>query len=390
MPLPEINLDPRNEQLLLEQAAQYAIDRSQGQLGNLSPANPLLFLLEAQVFAGSELLFYLNQLPSKLLVQFLNYWGVTTTEGTFATGDLLVTLSGAISTSFTIPSNLLFSDGSLIYRSLNSVVVPSNTLTAIVPVKCESLGSLGNAKQYTINSIITPSPFIYQVTNPSQFLGGTDPIDSDQAIDSYISSIRDSQLVSELDIIRESRQLIGKDWDVRVLPNIDPTSNRKEYGTVAVLIGNATQQTSEATILNLQTHLSNRIQLTTRVWVSLLDYKPTTIKIYGTYEVDQNPQLLADQFYANLQELFLTNPMIVSDFDLVTVGYQSNLKVTSSSINNESSFSIPDKRSALNLKYLEVQLSPNNIDKVRGNNDTNLLWGSELGRLFIYGNGDEN
>jgi hypothetical protein len=49
MSLPDISLDPRNESELLEQAAQYAIDKSGGQLGNLSPANPLIFLLEAQV-----------------------------------------------------------------------------------------------------------------------------------------------------------------------------------------------------------------------------------------------------------------------------------------------------------------------------------------------------
>ena len=389
MTLPQISLDPRNETTLLEQAAQFAIDRSGGQLGNLSPANPLLFLLEAQVFAGSELLFYLNQLPDRLLIQFLNYWGVSTSPGNFATGTLNATLSTTLNSPLVIPSNLLFSDGQNLYRSTTSVTVPANTSTATIPIRCESLGLIGNANPYTINSIVTPSPFIRSVTNPAALVGGTDPLDTDTAISNYISNLRDNQIVSEQDIIRESKKLIGTDWDVRVLPNLDPTSNQTQYGTVAVLIGSPTNDTPQSTATTLQQHLQSRVQLTTRVWVSLLEYKPTIVKVYGTYE-GGDPQGLADDLYERLQRFITTSPLSIDGNDLIRLAHDSGIKLMGHAINDKPRVSVLNKREAINLKYLEINLTPDNLERVRGKDDTGLLWSDTMGQVFIYGQGDEN
>lgn len=390
MALPEISLDPRNESELLEQAAQYAIDKSGGQLGNLSPANPLLFLLEAQVFAGAELLWYLNQLPSKLLIQFLNYWGVTTTEGTRATTNLTVTLTGPLSTAITLPTGLLFSDGVNLYESISPVVVASGATSATVPVQCTVPGLIGNVPAFSVNQIVTPVAYLKTCTNPNIINTGVDPIGTDQAIESFVGSLRSEQCISEVDYLRVSQGFLGGGWDVRVLPNTDPNTNQEDIGSVAVLIGNPKSITPPtATAIALQTHLTQKAPIISRVWVSTLDYQPVVIKVYATTQIGVKSQDVADLMFELIQEHLTTNPRKISDRDLTIIGDRSGCNVTASTVNSLNSYSVSSVRESLYLKYLEVQITPDNRDMIKGD-DTRLLWGSESGELFIYGDGDEN
>jgi hypothetical protein len=123
--------------------------------------------------------------------------------------------------------------------------------------------------------------------------------------------------------------------------------------------------------------------------VSNIQYQPTIIKVYATYSEDQDTQILADQFYEIIQDALLTTPTKLTDRDLVMLGDRIGVKVTASSLNGSSSVSVVSVSSALYLKYLEVQLTPNNSDMIRGD-DARLLWGSESGELFIFGQGDED
>lgn len=390
MALPDISLDPRNEQELLEQAAQYAISKSGGQLGNLSPANPLIFLLEAQVFAGAELLWYLNQLPQKLLITFLNYWGVSVSDGVAATGDLTVTLTGSLPTSINLPSGLLFSDGEVLYESISPIVVPSGALSVTVPVQCTEKGVIGNKPAYTINNIVTPNAYLKTVTNTAQFTTGSDPIDTDQAVSGFVDSLRSEQCISEGDFLRVSQKFLGDGWDVRVLPNTNPNTRQTIQGTVAVLIGNPKNiDTPTATTIALQKHLTDKAPITSQVWVSTIEYQPTVIKVYATYTDKQDTQELANQIYDLIQDALLTTPTKLTDRDLVRLGDRVGVTITASSLNGTSSVSALSVRNALYLKYLEVQLTPENSDLIRGD-DTRLLWGSESGELFIFGQGDED
>jgi hypothetical protein len=392
MSLPDIQLDPRNERELLEQAAQYAIEKSNGQLGNLSPANPLLFLLEAQVFAGAELLWYLNKLPLKLITQFLGYWGVNSVTGTASTGDVTVTLTTTLPNALTLPSGLLFSDGVQIFKSVNPVIVPAGSDTISVPVQCESIGVIGNVPAYSINNIVTPVAFLKSVTNPNQFLTGTDPISDDEVVSNFVSELRSDQCISEADYLRISNKFLGDGWDVRIQANTSPTTDRGNIGTVAVLIGNPKNiDTPEATTIALQKYLTSKVPITSRVWVSALKYAPLVIKIYASYpEGDsRTADEMANELNELIQDQLVSNTQKITDRDLIRLGDRLGLSVDSSSINGGPSGSVLAGDYALYLKYLEIQLTPNNLGFVRGD-DTRLLWGSESGQLFIFGQGDED
>jgi hypothetical protein len=84
--IPDIQIDPRNEYELLEQATNHAIEVSGGTLSNFNPSDPMTALIEGQVYAGAELLWYLNRLPASLATYWLNQFGYSTDQGAIATG----------------------------------------------------------------------------------------------------------------------------------------------------------------------------------------------------------------------------------------------------------------------------------------------------------------
>jgi hypothetical protein len=175
-----------------------------------------------------------------------------------------------------------------------------------------------------------------------------------------------------------------------VLPNTNPTTSQNDTGSVAVLIGNPQNLNAPtATAIALQQHLTAKAPIISRVWVSILDYQPLVIRVYGSYEPGLVAQDLADDLFDIIQEQLTTNPRQLTDRDLTVLGDRVGFRVVASTLNGNNAASVNSLRSALYLKYLEVQLTPSNSDMLRGD-DTRLLWGSESGELFIYGQGDED
>jgi len=216
-----------------------------------------------------------------------------------------------------------------------------------------------------------------------------DPVDTDQAVSSFVDGLRSDQCISEADFVRISQAFLGVGWDVRVLANTNPNTSQNDTGSVAVLIGNPTNITPPtATAIALQTHLTQKAPITSRVWVSTLNYTPVIARVYATYETGKSAQDLANGLYAAIQDQLLTNPRQMTDRDLTVLGDRVGCKVSASTLNGTSSASVLSVRDALYLKYLEVQMTPSNDAMIRGD-DTRLLWGSESGELFIYGQGDE-
>jgi hypothetical protein len=240
--------------------------------------------------------------------------------------------------------------------------------------------------------VVTPIAFLKSVTNPSQFITGVDAVSDDEVIGDFVSQLRSDQCISEEDYIRISNKFLGPGWDIRVQANTSPTTDRGNIGTVAVLIGNPKNiDTPEATTIALQKHLTTKAPITSRVWVSALKYTPLVIKIYASYPEGESGDvnLIANELNDLIQEQLLVNTQRITDRDLIRLGDRLGISVDSSSINGGPSGTVLWGNYALYLKYLEIQLTPNNSNFVRGD-DTRLLWGSESGQLFIFGQGDED
>jgi hypothetical protein len=70
-PLPVVSIDPRNEAELVQEASQRVYDASNQTLNDFSSGNPLAALIEGQAFAQGEFLFWANQLPEKILLEWI-------------------------------------------------------------------------------------------------------------------------------------------------------------------------------------------------------------------------------------------------------------------------------------------------------------------------------
>ena len=83
-PLPSLQLDPRNTDALLNAMQTRIFLESGGALNDFSASSPLAALTEGQVFASSELLYYLNSLPEAFAIQWMRLLGVQRVIGATA------------------------------------------------------------------------------------------------------------------------------------------------------------------------------------------------------------------------------------------------------------------------------------------------------------------
>ena len=92
-PLPSVDLDPRNEAALVQAASQRVYQASGQTLNDFSAGNPLAALLEGQAYAQGEFLFWANQLPQSILIEWLGpFLGAMRRLGTPAVARLQLTV----------------------------------------------------------------------------------------------------------------------------------------------------------------------------------------------------------------------------------------------------------------------------------------------------------
>ena len=390
MALPDIQLDIRNEQELLEQATQYVVQKSGGKMGNMSPANPLSFLLEGQVYAGAELLWYLNKLPSKLLSQWLSYWGLGIAAPSAAVGSVQVQLTGTLPTTVSLPSGILFGAGPVMFRSTQSVDILPGSSSVSVPVEALESGVAGNVPQYSINTVISSTPFVKSATNPVALSGGSDEVAPEDALQEFTASIRDQSLLSKSDYIRVSQKFLGPDWSVRVIPNMDPATSASISGSVAVLIGDRrNESTPIGTLQALNSHLKMKAPITSTIWVGTVDWLDVVLRVYATYDPNDDASVIAQNIAADFGVLLQTDPQEVTVNDIGVICYRSGCDMVTASLNGADKVSSQSVRSVLRSRYIEVRLMNNRSEYLSGS-DTRLLYGGDDGQLFIFGQGDED
>ena len=107
-PLPSVNIDPRNEAELVQAASQRVYQASGQTLNDFSAGNPLAALLEGASFAYGEFLFWANQLPQSILIEWLGpFLGAMRRLGTPAVARLTLAIPPS-NTVTTIPAGTAF------------------------------------------------------------------------------------------------------------------------------------------------------------------------------------------------------------------------------------------------------------------------------------------
>lgn len=205
-PLPAVSIDPRNEAEVAQQAAQVVYEASNQTLNDFSSGNPLAALIQGQAFAQGEFLFWANQLPDAILIDWIGpFLGAMRRLGTSSVAQLVVTISPS-NTDTVIPTGTTFNTNSSITNgeSISFVtsypyVIPAGQSTVKISVASQYVGSQYNCPA---NSI-TGSPAIgipgLQVTNPQPAVGGSDVETYAEVQERFFTLIRRKNPVSQED-----------------------------------------------------------------------------------------------------------------------------------------------------------------------------------------------
>lgn len=336
----DISLDPRNEEEILQQAIQFLYERSNGQLTNLNPSNPLIFLLEAQVFSNAEMLWYVNKLPTKLLYYFYRLFN-SELNAVKAVGTVRVTLTSPLSTAYTI-NHLELTHNGLFYQLKNPLIIPANNLYADGVLEAADFGSKYNAPSFAINQIITPIPYVQSAVNISEVQGGLSDEDAD-VIDRFIKRFRDNQIISLDDYEQQIRLIVGNEYLIRV---------RYDEG-VRILIGHPYETINTELIRSIYATLSQRAILTAPIFIHPASYRYVDL-VLEAESLSNEP----DAIYQHLSTWMPKQQSI----NQLSLGYelaQMEIMLKDVLFNVNEGLIVADSDEILTLHSMELQLNGN-------------------------------
>jgi hypothetical protein len=225
-PLPAVDLDPRTESQLVNEAAKRVYDASNAKLNDFSAGNPLMALLEGQAFASGEFLFWANQLPQSVLIEWIGpFLGAMRRLGTPSSTRLTVQIQPQGFQSV-IPAGSIFSTNanvtggeSIEFVTVSDLVFGPNESVGQVSAASVLVGSFNNVPPGSITQSPSSGVFIESVTNTIAATGGSDIETLDQTQERFFTLIRRRNPVSAQDWQDVFEDLFGVGTFTTVLPN---------------------------------------------------------------------------------------------------------------------------------------------------------------------------
>ena len=205
-PLPSIPLDPRNEADLVQAASQKVYQASNQTLNDFSAGNPLAALLEGQAFAQGEFLFWANQLPQSILIEWIGpFLGAMRRLGTPAVARLLLTVPPSdtvtvipAGTAFTTNANLTGGETFTFVTDQEVSVAPGES-SVFTTVASQYVGSVYNAPANSITGTSAINVNGLTATNPQPAVGGSDVETYEEVQERFFTLIRRPNPVSSQD-----------------------------------------------------------------------------------------------------------------------------------------------------------------------------------------------
>ena len=225
-PLPSISLDPRNEAQLVQDASQKVYQASNQTLNDFSSGNPLAALLEGQAFAQGEFLFWANQLPQSILVEWIGpFLGAMRRLGTPAIARLLITVPPS-NTDTVIPAGSAFTTGPNLtggeqYTFITDaeLSIPPGTNQAFVTVASQYVGSQYNVPAGSITQSSAINVNGLTAVNPQPAVGGSDVETYEEVQERFFTLIRRPNPISAQDWQNFFEDFYGAGTLTSVQPN---------------------------------------------------------------------------------------------------------------------------------------------------------------------------
>lgn len=302
-PLENPILDPRNEEALVQYAADRVFDASAGRINDFSSGSPTLALIEGQAFAGSELLYYANQLPEAFAIAFLKIAGIQQRLGTFAQATLQFRLTTPLTTPFTIPLGYTVkaTNGTVAFATDAVLTIPAGDIVGSVAATATTVGVAGNVGAFSLRVLTQPLAYLAGADNLEAATGGTEAETLDEVKERAFGAIRRRGLVSVDDYDQEARAILGPGAIAQTIGNLSADRIATERGAIHVFVLNAGGgPVSAAQLADLQQQLQARSHISTTVAVSEIHIDQVEISVIASLVSGSNPQQAADAIWAEL------------------------------------------------------------------------------------------
>jgi hypothetical protein len=225
-PLPSVNLDPRNEAEIVQQASQRVYQASGQTLNDFSSGNPLAALIEGQAFAQGEFLFWANQLPQAILAEWIGpFLGAMRKLGTPAIARLQISIPPS-DTSTTIPAGTAFltdpnytAGEQFTFILDEEVTIPSGESVVYATASSQYVGRLYNAPANSITGTSAINVNGLTATNPQPASGGSDVETYQEVQERFFTLIRRRNPVSAEDWENFFIDFYGVGTQTSVQPN---------------------------------------------------------------------------------------------------------------------------------------------------------------------------
>lgn len=235
-PLPSVSIDPRNEAQLVQDASQVVYEASNQTLNDFSSGNPLAALIEGQAFAQGEFLFWANQLPQKILIEWIGpFLGAMRRLGTPSSARLKINLPPQ-TTTVRIAAGSVFNstptDGNSAVISFvtdEDVIIPAGETEAHALVFSQFVGAEYNLPANTITGSSNIDISGLTATNPLPAVGGSDVETFDEVQERFFTLIRRRNPVSAQDWKDFFEDVYGPGTQTSVLPNRTSVYNYNYY-----------------------------------------------------------------------------------------------------------------------------------------------------------------
>lgn len=261
--IPQLILDPENEEFMLQQYYARVASASNNRITDFSSGSVPATFGEGTVFAIAEMQYYLNMMPTALALEVLRLSGQQRLPGTYATGELTFLLSGRLSGAFSIPAgyvvpynptNTLEGSG---YELLQPLYIPPNALEARVRVRATHVGSVFNQAELALQLSGTGFANLRAIYNSTRLSGGSELEPLERTI------VRAQRALRERDVLVSGSDYEQKVVDItgggvaKAIPQLDADRQTKKVGHVHVFY--VTDEVSTPSVATCQT-LTNAVQ----------------------------------------------------------------------------------------------------------------------------------
>ena len=302
-------LDPRNEKELVELALDRLFVASGATINDFSAHSPARALIEGQCFAIAELLYYANQLPEAMAINFLQIVGVQRRLGTAAQATLTFELIEPLDNAFVVPAGyvVLTGSGRLMFALDSQLLINPGSTTGEVSATCTELGTKGNVAANVINRTPQKLAYLQRVYNSEAASGGTEAETLEEVKTRGFQAIRRRGLISKADYEEEVVSLLGPGAIALAKGNLGADGQTYEDNNIHIFALNADgSQLNEAQALSVRDALRQKSLLTVAdfVWVSSLDLSPIHLEVIVKLLPTVNPAAVAEAIYQQLNAYF--------------------------------------------------------------------------------------